>query len=357
MKKVTVVGGGGTGHAVSAELSRRGFEVRLCDHEDYRGILEETKRLGEITLNGSLGHETASIQMVTTDIAAALEGADVVICCTIANRDEQVARMIAPHLKEGQAVLLSAGNGGSIIYRRIFDELGVKGVVVGETSGNLFPCRLTGPGQVLIGLPYLVKKVAAYPASETGKLIRAFEEIYEFKPARHVLEAVFNAPNLIGHIAVTLLNAGAIENSKETYYVFRQGICPSVLNLTDAMWEEKKRVMDALGLTASPPSSKMFSKLMDESCHEYDNFKALAGPNSVRNRYISEDTPCMMCLFISVAHALDIPVPLFESLVKVASAVNQVDYYKEGRTLENLGLSHLKGQELIDFFSKSESSL
>lgn len=44
------------------------------------------------------------------------------------------------------------------------------------------------------------------------------------------------------------------------------------------------------------------------------------------------------CLFLSVARAIGVATPLFEGLVAVASAVNQTDYYAQGRTLESLGI-------------------
>lgn len=356
MKKVGIVGGGSTGHTLAAELSLRGHEVHLCDSEAYSEILEETARLGEITLTGSMGEGKAKISMVTTDVGKALDGVDVVLCCTIANRDREAAEMIAPFLRPDSVVLLSSGGLGSLIYRRVFDAKGLTGVVVGETCGNLFPCRLVEPGLCRIGLPYSKKKAAAMPYSDTGKLIDAMAELYELEPAGSILECALNGPNLVGHIVLTLLNAGAIENAKEPYYVFQQGVCRSAMNLADAMWLEKKAVMDTLGLKYGPSSSVTYKKYLDPEVHEYDNFKQLAGPDQVTNRYISEDTPTLVCLFISVAEALGIDVPVFKAMVTVASAVNQTDYYAEGRTLKNLGLGALRGKEVLEFFQTQRGS-
>ena len=121
MKKITVVGAGGTGHTVAADLSMRGFDVRLCDSEVYRGILDRTAADGGIRITGMMENGFAKIGLITTDTAAALKDSDLVICCTIANRDEEVAEMIAPHLRNDSVVLLSAGSAGSLIYRRVFD--------------------------------------------------------------------------------------------------------------------------------------------------------------------------------------------------------------------------------------------
>lgn len=350
MKKIAVVGGGATGHTVATELAARGYEARLCDNENYAQVLNRTAAIDQMHLTGCLGELSGHISLVTTDIGKALEGADLVICCTIANRDRETAEMIAPYLRKDSVVLISSGGLASFIYRRVFDEKGLRDVVVGETCGNLFPCRLVAPDTCRIGLPKMKKNVAAFPYSDTQKLIDAFEGIYEFGAAGCILETALNGPNIIGHIVLTILNAGAIENSKEPYYVFAQGVCRSAMNLADAMFAEKKQVMDALGLPAGVSPSGSYRKYLDPDCHDYDTFKALEGPDAVTNRYISEDTPTLVCLFISVAEALGIDVPTFKAMERVASAVNQADYYGEGRTLKNLGLGDVKGSELIEYF-------
>ena len=350
MKKIGIVGGGSPGHTAATVFSMWGHEVRLCDSAAYAEILEKTAALPEMRLEGSMGEGSAKISMVTTDIGKALADVDVVVCCTIANRDEEVAEMIAPYLKDGSVVLLSSGGLGSLVYRRVFDRKGLTSVIVGENCGNLFPCRLVEPGLCRIGLPLMKKNVAAFPCSDTPKLIEAFQGILEFSAAGSILECALNGPNLIGHIVLTILNAGAIENAADTYYVFSQGVGVSAMNLADAMFAEKKQVMDALGLPAGVSPSGSYRKYLDPDNHDYDHFKRLAGPDQVTNRYISEDTPTLVCLFISVAEALGINVPIFKAMERVASAVNRADYYAEGRTLKNLGLDHLKGAAVLEYF-------
>lgn len=350
MKKICVVGGGATGHTVATELACRGYEARLCDNENYAEVLNRTAAIDQMHLEGCLGNQSGHIALVTTDIARAMEGVDLVICCTIANRDKETAEMIAPYLHSGSVVLISSGGLASFIYRKVFDEKGLQDVVVGETCGNLFPCRLVADDTCRIGLPKMKKNVAAFPYSDTPKLLEAFGDIYELGTASCILETALNGPNIIGHIVLTILNAGAIENSREPYYVFQQGVCRSAMNLADAMFVEKKQVMDALGLPAGVSPSGSYRKYLDPNNHDFDVFKTLEGPNEVDNRYITEDTPTLVCLFISVAEALGIDVPFFKAMERVASAVNQADYYAEGRTLKNLGLGHLKGTEILEYF-------
>lgn len=351
MKKITVIGAGGTGHTIAADLALRGFDVRLCDSEAYREILEQTAANGGVRTSGMMGEGFAKLPLVTTDIQLALKDAELVICCTIANRDGEVAEMIAPYLRADSTVLLSAGSAGSLVYRRVFDKHGLADAVVGETCGNMFSCRLLDDGiTVFTGSRYAAKKAAAVPAADTQRLIDAFRDVYELLPGVNILDTAFNGPNLMGHLVLCTLNAGAIENCADTYYVFRQGVSRSAVNLVDALWQEKKAVMDRLEIPCAPSPAGRYLKFMDPEEHQFDEFKSLAGPDKLTNRYITEDTPMLVCLFISVARKLGVDVPLFESLVNVVSAINQTDYYAEGRTLENLGLSSLSADEMVDFF-------
>lgn len=105
------------------------------------------------------------------------------------------------------------------------------------------------------------------------------------------------------------------------------------------------------GLSHLPFSLRLFCPLLDDNDHSMDWFKNLEGPNSLWGRHITEDTPTLDCLLLSVAQAMGVETPLFQSFVCIASAMHKTFYYAQGRTLENLGLGHLKGQALIDYFA------
>ena len=349
MKKIAVIGAGGSGYSVAAELALNGHRVRLCDILHDNGIEHFTERDVSLESAGSIVG-TCVVDTVTTEPEVALEEAQLVVCCTISNADELVAQAIAPYLAPGCTVLISAGNLGSLIYRRVFDQMQVKDVVVGETSGSLFSSRRVGERKVFFGNGNTPKEAAAFPASDTEKLIAAFQGIYTLTPVSSILEATFNAPNLLSHISLTIVNAGAIENGAKPYYSFKQAICPSTIAIADALWLEKKAVMDALGLPCCPSPAGNFKKYADPDIHTFDDFKELTGPNSLQERHITEDCPIIGCLFLSVAKAVGVATPLYDALVKVAGAINHTDYYAQGRTLENLGLGHLHGVQVAEYF-------
>ncbi len=83
MRKIAVFGGGATGHVVSAELGLRGFDVRLCEGPAYEESLAAAAHHMAIAISGPGLGGIGRLGMVTTDLAQALEGAELVIACTV----------------------------------------------------------------------------------------------------------------------------------------------------------------------------------------------------------------------------------------------------------------------------------
>lgn len=354
MERITVFGGGATGYVLSVDLGLRGYHVCLCEEPCYEDSLSAAKKHMQISIAGPSVNGIGKLGMVTTDLRKALNWSDLLIVCTVSNRDSSVAKALVPYLHPGHKILLSAGNFGSFLYRKVFDEAGIEGVIVGETCGNLYPARITGEAQTVVGGVISSKPAAAWPNKDTEALLEAFQKIYPIHRAPNILFCALDVGNMMSHICPVIMNAGAIEKAGGRYYLFRQGITPAILAVEDALWKEKKALMDALGYPASPSLSEFFAPLLDDNNHSMDFFKNLEGPNSLSGRHITEDTPILDCLLISVAAAMNVEVPLFRSFVNIASAMHKTDYYAQGRTLENLGLGDLKGQDLINYFNHAD---
>lgn len=351
MSNILVIGGG-TGHALSALLAAKGLHVCLADTPAYAAVFEQTKAAGSIEISGTT-QAVGMPEQITTDLASAVQAAELIVCCTVSTRDEEVARAIAPHLTDDKAVLVVAGNGGSLIYHRVFEQAGHGATPLGEVAGNFFPCRLTAPGKILIGLPLSPKGVAAYPPTSSAALAERFREVWELTPCESLFEALFNGPNIICHSAGIAANLSAIDRGTG-FNLFTDGLSPAFLNLTDALWEEKRRVYKAMECKVPPAPRGMLSGVMDTRNEAYQYFRQMGGPDNMHNRYITEDIPCLVCFFISIARHMGVEIPLFESILRIITTATGVDYYKQGRTLENLGLDKLSRPDLIAFFRTNQ---
>jgi opine dehydrogenase len=130
---VAIIGAGIGGIYLAAELGLLGCKLRLHDLDDTR--LAEIRARGGIDVDGPNG-DFAAVERVTTDLAAAIDGADIVVVVTGGNAQETVAASLAPLLRDGQIILLIQGNtGGSLVVRRALDHAGCTASVdVAETD-------------------------------------------------------------------------------------------------------------------------------------------------------------------------------------------------------------------------------
>ena len=340
IQKITVIGAGSTGHAVAAIMSMRGFQVTLHDDERFSDALNAVKELGFIQLRGRI-RGSGSPALITTDPAQAVRGAQTIFVHVPADRHEEIARRIAPYLEDGQHILIIPGNLGSFIFRSVFRELGVTAkVTLTEKEGNFCPCRLTAPAEVTVGMPLNLKgKVASLPASDTERVLKALDGVVEYTANRNVFESVINAGNVINHVASTVLSAAEIDHRGSGYSLFKYAFTPSVVHCIRKISEERAAVIAAMGMTVHGAPMGMIDKVLhlDEHPEVHVFYEYMDGPSALDHRYLHEDCGCGGAFAVSVARRLGLEMPVLSSFLGVAGAINDRDYLRDGRTLENLG--------------------
>ena len=340
IERITVIGGGSTGHMVAAVMSIRGFHVTLTDTQAFSKELRAVEELGGIQLRGAM-RGTGVPQKVTTDPAQAIPGAQAVFVDVPADRHEEIARWIAPYVEDGQHILIIPGNLGSFVFRRVFEELGVKAkVTLTEKEGNFGPCRLSAPAEVTTGFPLNLKgKIASLPASDTPKVIEALAGVVEYTANRDGFEGVINAGNVINHVASTILSAAEIDHKGDRYSLFKYAFTPSVVHCIEKIHDERKAVIEAMGMTehGDPLSMVNMVQEIDKHPEVHVFYEYMDGPYALNHRYLHEDCGCGGAFAVSVAKRLGLEMPVLEAFLGVAGAINDRDYIHGGRTLENLG--------------------
>lgn len=342
MKNIAVIGAGANGLATAAWLTLQGHQVTLCDTADQ---LKETAAVqeGGIRVDGAFGAPENPIvpSLITDEIGKAVQQAEIILICVSAQRQESIGRLVCPALENGQTVLFNPGNLGAVRFIRLRPELSaMPELCLAELSGCLWACRVTESNQVRVALPLSAKRLAAYPAAKTSVACQRAASLFPVLPATNVLEATLNSPNVITHLCGTIFNVAQIEQRGEEFAFFQHGMSESVVRAFVMLEKERNQVLGAAGLQIYEESSENFMRtLMDKGIAPHlDLFRALKGPSSMTHRYITEDASCGVALLISLAKWYQVPVPLTESFLTIASALNGCDYAKQGATLENLGL-------------------
>jgi opine dehydrogenase len=350
-KRIAVIGAGNGGTAIAGDLTLAGHECRLFEFEEWAGNVTAVTAQGGIKVTGVARTGFAKMSLATTDIEAALEGAELIMVCTQAVTHTRVARAIAPLVQERQIVILWPGSGGTLEVRRIFDELGVKpDVILGEAATFPYCCRrLEGPGTVNIHrIDGPRNQMAALPASRTAELMAALNGVYDtVVPARSILEPALYNPNIIVHPAGALFNMGRIEHSQGEFWMYKEGITPSVKKIINGMDRERQAIMAALGYTPMT-YEQVFHDLFNVSVAEFA-VASSKGPFSMQDRYVTEDIPMGVTLTASLGRLLGVPTPTYDCIIHIASLVNETDYYARGRNLANLKLAGLSAAQLDEY--------
>jgi len=344
-----IVGAGNGGLTTAADLVSRGYEV-VGLHDKFDEAVAPVRRAGVVRGVGPHLEGTFGIPLATTVMAEAVAEADVVIVTTTANAHEEVAAALAPHVRDGQVVLLCPGYlGGTLIFRRVFRERGVQvRVHLAETSMLTYATRIVAPGVVGLRARKSWVALAALPAADTPKVLDRLGGAFPmFEAAPDVLYTGLSNINPVSHVPTTLLNLGKTEDGSPEPDDFHQWMTPSVHRVMDAMDRERIAVGRAYGVEVLPREPFL--------AKSYEGVRRVVVPTQgpttethsmVPPRYLTEDVPMGLVPIVEFARRAQASVPVIESLIHLAAAIKGIDYWVSGRTLAQMGIEGIPDAEL-----------
>jgi len=351
-KEICIIGAGNGGTAIAGDMSLAGHGCRLFEFPEYAENIKPIMAQGGIHVTGIARTGFAKIGLAAIDLSEAVRGAELIMVTTQALAHERVARDLVPHLSDGQTVVIWPGSGGTLVFRKVWDELGMnRQVFLAEAVTFPYCCRrLKGPGTVNIHRidgPRML--LAALPATDTPNVLKALDGTYAHvvKPATDVLEPALYNVNIIVHPVGALLNMGRVEYSKGEFWMYKEGLTPSVKKVIYRMDAERMDLFKAMGYRPYT-YDEIFWDSFNMSVAEFA-VTSSQGPFSMQDRYITEDIPIGASLTVSLGRKAGVPVPTYETMIHLASVVNDTDYYAAGRTLRNLNLDHLSLEELKQY--------
>jgi opine dehydrogenase len=361
--RYTVIGAGNGGKTMAAHLALMGFPVTL-----YNRTLEHVaaiKTRGGIELvsyeEGPCGF--GQLVLVTSDMGEALERAEVIMVVVPASAHADVARAAAPHLRDGQIVVLNPGRtGGSLEFAHVLRACGCEAdVTVAEAETLIYACRSDGPAQARIFRIKEAVPLAALPASRTPQVLEAISAAYpQFIDGASVLHTGLNNMGAIFHPALTLLNAGRIESTGGEFQFYIDGVTPSVSFVLEALDRERVTVAAALGIRARTGLEwlKMAydatGVTLHEAIHNQPGYRGIKAPPTLNHRYITEDVPMSLVPIAALGQRYGVQVRGMDSIIRLACIVHRTDYRRRGRTLDKLGIKQLSVGEVMRYVMEGE---
>jgi len=343
--RIAVLGGGNGSYAAAADLAEQGHEVRLWrrDAVAFGPVLSGRS----IALKDSRGARRVRPALVTTDLGAALRGAELVLAPTPAMAQTDLAHAMAPHLQPGQVVFCPPGTFGSYTMAAIAHGAGAADVTFAETGTLPYLARKRGPDEVAITIRAKRLPVGVFPARRTDAALEVIRRAY---PVVHPIEdalsaALMNAGPVI-HPPLILMNAGPLQHF-ERWDIHNEGTQPSIRRVTDALDAERIAVREALGF--APYHYPLRDHYTTDQWMYGDAHDRLTESGDWRehidlhtHRYMREDVAYGLVFLVSVARWAGVATPVAGGLLALASAALGEDLYAGSpRKLEALGLATL----------------
>ena len=121
--KIAVLGGGNGSFAAAGDFALAGHEVRLW-RRDVDQVAAHRAAGSRILVKDHTGKHDVTLALVTTDMAEAVAGTELILCPAPAFAQADIARLLAPHLRDGQVVFLPPATFGSMIFAMAMRDAG-----------------------------------------------------------------------------------------------------------------------------------------------------------------------------------------------------------------------------------------
>ena len=320
---------------MAAYFSYLGYNTALYARDVERVEMFTSNRF---ILSGEVEAE-AEVGLISTDMRDVLRDAYLIMVTTPAQYHPIVARAMAPHLVDGQAVILNPGRTfGTLAFSKVLAERGCTAdIMLGETDTFAFTCRCPEVGKPQIHKIKDSLQLAAHEKKYAQRLIEIIREIFNMVSlAESTLYTGFSNIGMVFHPMPILMNLTRVE-AKENFRFYMDGISPLVAGLLEKMDVERVTVANAFGVTV-PTASQWLAECygsrgdsLFEQIQDTDAYKTVLAPTDIDTRYIFEDI-LTGCVPISCAgKAAGVNTEVLDTLIKWASIMYGRDFHAEGR--------------------------
>ena len=363
MPTFAVLGAGSGGMAMAGHLALTGCKVNLYNRTAAR--LEGIEARGGIEVGGEV-EGFATLNLATSDVARAVDNVDVVMVVVPAMAHRDIAESVAPHLKDGQILLLNPGRtGGALeVAQAIRRKNPGARPYIAEAQSLLYACRVTSPGQVHIFRIKNSVPLAALPAYQTVDVLPIIQKaLPQFVPGDNVLKTSLDNIGAVFHPAITVLNAGRIEDTHGDFEYYVEGVTPAVASVLEAIDRERVSVASALGIRANTAREWLYlaydaaGKTLFDAMRANPGYAGIKAPATMDHRYIAEDVPASLVPIASIGEMFNVPTPAMRAIIGLASAMHGVDYWAEGRTVDRLGIRGMSVKDIRFLVVGAEQAL
>ena len=357
-KKIAVLGGGNGAHTMAAEFTLKGHTVNMFEMPQFKDGMKKVFETETIICDGVV-KGTAKLNMVTDDIAKAVEGCRYICIVAPAFAHEGYAKLLKGHLHKDQVVVTFPGAFSALRLKKEFGN-DPDCPVFADANNLPYDARLTAKGSDKvnvfgrnpINIAFLPAEAGESLIDEMRKDLFPFEKIY-----KDVLECGLAIVNPDWHAGPVLFNISRIESPWCNFFLYEDGWTPSACKLNLAMDKERKAVGNALGYNLRPMED--FSGKSEDYEWTWEDLYAaghgcigltpICGPNDINSRYLTEDIPFGLVPWAAIAKIVGVDMPLTNGFIDIINVVHGKDWRMEGCDAADLGIDGMDKEQLLTY--------
>lgn len=351
-QKFCVLGAGHGGLAMAGHLAIKGFNVNLYNRGRNR-IKPIIQRKG-IKVEGEI-QGFGKIELASTSIQECIKGVDVLMVVVPAYAHPFIAEACAPYLKENQVVILNPGRtGGALEFYNVLKQKKLKRFpFIAEAQTFLYASRALGPAHAKIFSIKNSVPLATLPAYWIPGVLKIINRAFpQFIPGDNIFKTSFENIGAIFHPALTILNAGWIESTYGDFEYYIKGASQSVAHVLEKLDRERLDVAAALGIKVMSARAWLYTAYsatgnnLHEAIQDNPGYLGIKAPDRLHHRYVDEDVPMSLVPLASIGDMLKVETPTIKSIIRLASIMRGIDFWKIGRTVQNLGIKGMTIKEI-----------
>ena len=355
--RFTVVGCGNAGLIHAAKLIECGQEVGLLKtsmsvNDEFFNVMqgEGGYNVKDETNGGKRFFVRPSF--ITRDVQKAIAFGDVLMVMTTTLQHERIAQLIAPYVRDGQIIILVPGYMGSLIFKKYI----TKDVTYSEWETTAYNGRIVDSMYVRITFYNPRNAISALPSCRVHEVVAIMSKFFantQFT-RKHILESALHNPNMIVHPIGIIFSASRIEFSKGEFWMYKEAFTDSVINVIKAFDVQKNKILNAFGCDSLDYfDAAKWRNEEDLSIDAMTVFRSFAqssnkGPSFIDHRYLNEDVPMGLGLFISIGKIVGVDTSVQEAIMALASALLNKDLKSRSRSIqfllgrENISIEDIK---------------
>ncbi|MEO1102378.1 MAG: NAD/NADP octopine/nopaline dehydrogenase family protein [Pseudomonadota bacterium] len=346
--RVGIAGAGSIAFAVAAVLEDVGHTAVLWSPSGAgtKGL----EAAGALTATGAV-EGTFHPKIAATP--AELAEADVLIVAVPAYGHKAVMDALAPHVRDGQPVIISShASFGALYMARLLAARGARAPIIAWGT-TVATARRQGEAAVLVNTVRSRVDLSTVPLSATAEGMAVCERLFgeRFVDRGSLMAIALSNLNPQNHLGIALGNMTRMEHGE----TWSQGanVTPNVGRLLEALDAERLAIAGALGLEVRNifqhfhlsfhvPEASISE--MNQQMHREG--RGGTGPATADSRYVTEDVPYGLLATAKLGRMTGQPALLHEAGIAIFSAMYGRDFAAENNLFDALDMDHMTIERL-----------